>query len=98
MTYFIENPDDDSNLLPSDHEVLSDVMHEAFGGVEAENKAKRMRSKDGQQSILEKYLLPTEAPTRDTDTEVSMNVCMHALTRTHTHAHTHKYICVCVEL
>ena len=60
----------DSNLLPNDHEVLSDVFQEEFHNYDRDRQRRIDKTKPGSQSIMEKYLMSTEAPTRDTDAEV----------------------------
>ena len=66
-----EDHEGDSNLLPSDHDILSDVLQEEFGAAETESKIPGKKFRKGSQNFMEKYLMPSEALTCDTDTEVS---------------------------
>ncbi|XP_065065487.1 centrosomal protein of 95 kDa-like isoform X1 [Rhopilema esculentum] len=61
-----QSEENDSNLLSSDHEILSDVIQQEFGD---EEKNEKYRSRKGSAKIMEKYLMPTEQPTHETDEE-----------------------------
>ena len=62
---------EDSNLLPDDHDILSDVIEEEFGGSLTGRGKRNLHEGNKKPDVTERCFVLTEPPTRDTDVEVS---------------------------